>query len=135
MIKANLLINTGLLLIMSWFLIACQDTALNTVSTLEPPSLPSSLQNLPRNAEMRCENQPEYNQNPLSLWQYAARAPRDTSNSNPDRGNKTGSVLFCQEITVLDYEWSAFDEEFWLLIETNEGDKGWVSGKYVELDN
>lgn len=41
--------------------------------------------------------------------------------------------MFCTQITILGYEWSTFDEAFWLLIETKEGNQGWVSANYVNL--
>ena len=115
------------------FLASCQESSTQENATPNIPTPFPILDQLPQSAEMRCEDNPQYNNNPLSLWQHVAQIPQYTSSSNPDRGSKTGSVMFCTQITILGYEWSTFEETFWLLIETKEGAQGWVSANYVNL--
>ncbi len=130
--KFNVLALVGLFMMICWLLMACAAPV-----TLSPPTPvpPKSFENLPKHAVVDCNVDSRYLGMPINLWNHEARIPLDPSDSNPDRGGNVGSVMFCEEIVVLDFAWSPYYEEFWFLIETPEGTQGWITGEYIVLQN
>jgi hypothetical protein len=98
------------------------------------PTIPENLLNLPSEAHTQCPEDAALRQSPITLWRYAARPASDPSDANPDRGGQVGQVEFCKDIMILAYEWSGLKQEFWILIDDQSGEQGWLSMEFVEFD-
>ena len=68
------------------------------------------------------------------MWEHAEWPPRDESSTIGERGAETGDVLHCESVKVLAYEWSSFQQEFWVLVDNQDEQHGWLAAKYVEFE-
>ena len=90
---------------------------------------PRILHELPRTARIKCPK--ESWRTRVFVWEHAERPPYDESSSIWDRGAELGAVKHCEPVEVLDYEWSAFRDEFWLLVEDHHRNRGWLPAQFV----
>ena len=40
----------------------------------------------------------------------------------------------CEPIEVLEYEWSSYGQEFWVLVDNHNGQRGWLSTEFVRFE-
>ena len=114
-------------------LVGCQ-VLLPTPKPLAPePGTPNHLLNLPAEARIKCPENEALRGSPV-LWEHAERPPRDASSKIGERGNNLGPIDDCTPVSMLDYEWSGFRGEFWVLVEDASGRSGWLSVEFVEFD-
>lgn len=101
-------------------------------SSLAPPTPtpPAFLANLPIWATTNCPVE-EHLRASSYLFEHAERPPVDKSSSIGERGEHTGLVEACENVEVLAYEWSSFKQEFWVLIDTHDGRRGWLAADHI----
>lgn len=110
--------------------LACLGTATPLPSTPVPPG---HLRDLPVWARVECPDE-DHLRGTANLWEHANWGPTDTSDTIGDRGAQVGNVQSCESVEVLDYEWSSFKEEFWVLVDNHSGQRGWLAIGYVEFE-
>jgi hypothetical protein len=67
------------------------------------------------------------------LWEHAELEPPEIGETVGERGEEVGSLRWCARVEILDYEWSEFDQQFWLLVDDKQGQRGWLAVEYIEL--
>lgn len=70
----------------------------------------------------------------IILWEHAEWLPPDGSSTIGEQGAEIGEVQHCESVKVLDYEWSSFRQEFWVLVDNHNGQRGWLAAKFVEFE-
>jgi hypothetical protein len=108
--------------------LGCQIAPTPIPSTPTPPAF---LLDLPSQASIECPQKWDLD---IVLWEHAARTPRDKSNSVPERGTQVGTLHSCETVEVLYYEWSDFKQEYWLLVDNHNGQRGWLAAEFVEFE-
>lgn len=122
---------TKLLLLLGLTVLSCQRIA--TPTPLPPtPETPTHLLNLPTTARIPCPEDEHLRNSSITLWQHTAHPPKE-SGSNSSKGNEVGQIHFCTNVTILAYEWSGFEREFWLMVEDQSGQRGWLSSEFIEF--
>ena len=97
------------------------------------PIPPAPLHGLPTWAEVECPEQ-EFLRATIVLWEHTEWPPRDDSSTIGNPGARTGEVQSCEAVEVLDYEWSSFDKEFWVLVDNHQGQRGWLSADNIAFE-
>ncbi len=109
--------------------LACRRTPTPLSST---PTAPAHLLSLPVWARIECPERESWRTG-VTLWEHAERPPSEWGSPMGDMGTDVGVVENCEAVEVLDYEWSFFGEEFWVLIDNHNGQRGWLAIHYVEF--
>jgi hypothetical protein len=108
----------------------------NQERPLNTPVPPHQLENLPKDAQISCHNDPVLDRGAITLWSLPGLEPVDPeSNPTANRGQRIGSLLPCTPIAITDIAWSETDQEFYLFVETsNIAEAGWVSLSLITID-
>ena len=67
------------------------------------------------------------------MWEHAEEPPSEWGSMMGDAGVDIGAIQYCRAVEVLEYEWSSFGEEFWVLVDNHNGQRGWLSAEYIEF--
>ena len=112
------------------FTFACKATPTPAPPTPLPPA---HLRDLPQWARLECPEEEAYRVG-VYLWEHAAWPPREESSTMGEPGAQLGLIESCAAVEVLQFEWSAFDEAFWVLVDNHNGQRGWLAAKYIEFE-
>jgi hypothetical protein len=110
--------------------LACGKASAPPSSTPIPPEY---LLKLPTMAQIECPAQ-EHMRGVSVLWEHTERPPHDESSTIGERGKEVGEIHDCESIEILDYEWSSFRQEFWVLVDNGDGQRGWLAVRYIEFE-
>jgi hypothetical protein len=117
--------------------LACRSSVITPTPFPPPATVPSEYQGFPLTGMvfMRGVDCSEGTLPPstVTLWESYAQPPGDPSSTNPVRGNVVTSVRPCEMITAHDYAWSGYEQEFWILVETEHGITGWMPARTLVL--
>lgn len=104
------------------------------IPTPPPPTPvpPECLRELPTMAQIECPAQ-EHLRGVSVLWEHAEWPPPDESSTIGERGREVGKIHACESVEVLAYEWSSFTQEFWVLVDNHNGQRGWLGAEQVEF--
>ncbi len=110
--------------------LACGSTPTPPPPTPVPPAY---LRNLPTWARIECPDQESW-QVGRTLWEHAEQPPSEWGSTMGNRGIDLGVIQSCESVEVVSYKWSDFGEEFWVLVDNHNGQRGWLAAKYVEFE-
>ena len=86
-------------------------------TTVATPTPPSELLALPANAQIRCDDNPNYRA-AVTLWEFPGTEPRDLDSSCDGHvGKALGYVKDCSVVRVTDHAWSEADQTFYVYVE------------------
>lgn len=94
---------------------------------LPSATIPEGYKYLPKSGLITC-NGPE-----IAVWEFPGLIPGDLNSATYSNSGKIlGYLKACESVLVSNVQWSTWDSEFYLAIETKHL-KGWVPAKYVSL--
>lgn len=100
----------------------------------ETPTPPLELQSLPKNARIDCPNNADPSKGQVVIWELPGVEPTDRNSAYCGRrGEELGVLPDCTDVVITDCAWSTTDQEFWVLIETQDL-TGWVTLDLVDID-
>jgi hypothetical protein len=96
------------------------------------PIPPPELLTLPANAQIECDDNPNYRSD-VFLWELPGLEPVDPeSSSGGNTGKRLGLVKACTVVRVTDYAWSEADQAFYVHIEMDSL-KGWLTIDFLDF--
>ncbi len=99
----------------------------------ETPIPPSALMDLPRAAKIR-DPRTDCEQLAVNIFEFPGVEPLDPNSAYQGHtGKNLGSLRACTAVTITDYAWSEFDQEFWVYVKT-EDLEGWVWLEDVDVE-
>jgi hypothetical protein len=86
-------------------------------TTMATPMPPPELLALPVNAQIHCDDNPNY-RTAVTLWEFPGTEPRDPDSSCEGHvGKDLGYVKDCSAVRITDYAWSEADQTFYVYVE------------------
>jgi hypothetical protein len=103
---------------------ASSEPTVELVYTPEP--LPEILASLPRQAKVKCRNDPVLDNGSVYIWSLPGTYLADPdSGVSGQRGDEIGEIEFCEPIQITEFYWDPYEARYWVKLEN--GDLvGWV---------
>jgi hypothetical protein len=102
--------------------------------TIYPPEpLPETLASLPRQAKIKCRNDPVLDRGEVYIWSLPGTYLADPdSGVYGERGDRIATMESCQLLQITDFYWDAYKAEYWVKIENIGFYRAPQEGQYWE---
>ena len=101
---------------------------------ISPPTL-TGFEELPVAAKIKCTGDDTVDSKTIVyINQFPGLEPSDDSSNYGIRGDVLGELSACTDISIISYQWSSADEEYYLEIVENDSElKGWVVLRLITI--